>query len=47
MVGTRWEYVPAEPGEDFDALVVMQLTHVDGEGKYYLARTAVGNRREE
>ena len=47
VVGTRWEYVPAKPGWDFDALVVMRLTHVDAEGKYYLARTSVGNRRAE
>ena len=47
VVGTRWEYVPAKRGWDFDALVVMRLTHVDGEGKYYLAWTSVGNRRDE
>jgi RNA polymerase sigma-70 factor, ECF subfamily len=43
--GTRWEYVPAEPGEDFDALAVRILTHKSEDGTCYLAGTTVGNRR--
>ncbi len=44
VVGTRWEYVPAEPPEDFDALVVVRLTHLDEDDTAYLATTSVGNR---
>lgn len=44
IVGTRWEYMLAEPAEDFDALVVVRLTHVDEDGTAYLASTVVGNR---
>jgi hypothetical protein len=43
--GTRWEYVPAEPGEDFDALAVRTLTCCGEDGTWYLAGTTVGNRR--
>ena len=44
VVGTRWEYVPAEPSEEFDALVAVRLTHLDDEGTGYLASTRWGNR---
>ena len=46
VLGTRWEYVPAEPGSDFDALVVEWLTHVDDEGRWYQAHTSIGNRNK-
>ncbi len=44
IVGTRWEYVPAEAGADFDALVLCRLTHIDQDGNAYIAYTCVGNR---
>lgn len=44
--GTRWEYVPAEPGEDFDALAVRILTHKAEDGTCYLAGTRIGSRRK-
>jgi RNA polymerase sigma-70 factor (ECF subfamily) len=45
VVGTRWEYVPAEPGEDFDALMVEWLSHCGEDGTWYQPHTAIGNRR--
>ncbi len=44
VVGTRWEYVPAEAGADFGALIVSRLAHIDQDGKAYIARIRVGNR---
>ena len=46
VVGTRWEYVPAEPGEGFDALMVEWLSHCGEDGTWYQPHTAIGNRRE-
>jgi hypothetical protein len=47
VLGTRWEYVPAEPGADFDALVVEWLTRVDDGGRWYLAHTTFSNRHKK
>lgn len=47
VLGTRWEYVPAVPGEDFDTLVTEWLAHVDGEGRWYQANAIIANRREK
>ncbi|MCE5238735.1 sigma-70 family RNA polymerase sigma factor [bacterium] len=44
VVGTRWEYVPAEPGEDFDALMVEWLGHCSADGTWYQPHTQIGNR---
>jgi RNA polymerase sigma factor (sigma-70 family) len=46
VVGTRWEYVPAEPAEDLDALMVSWLSHVDDQGTWYMPHTVVANRHE-
>lgn len=43
--GTRWEYVPAEPDPQFEALLVVQVTHCDGEGKSYLGITTIADTR--
>ena len=45
VVGTRWDDVPAEPGEDFDALVIARLTHIGEDGRAYVAETTAGTRR--
>ncbi|MEN6546005.1 MAG: sigma-70 family RNA polymerase sigma factor [Armatimonadia bacterium] len=47
VVGTRWEYVPAEPGEGFDVLMVEWLSHRGEDGTWYQPHTAVGNRRAD
>ena len=45
VVGTRWEYLPAEPDETLDTLVAEWLTHVDEEGRWYQAHMTIANRR--
>lgn len=45
VVGTRREYVLAEPAEDFDALMVEWLSHCGEDGMWYQPHTAIGNRR--
>jgi RNA polymerase sigma-70 factor, ECF subfamily len=45
VLGTRWEYVPAEQAQDFDTLMVEWLSHVDDEGLWYQPYTTVSNRR--
>ncbi len=46
VLGTRWEHVPAEPAEDFDALMASWLSHVDDEGLWYVPHATVANRRK-
>ncbi|MEA3403537.1 MAG: sigma-70 family RNA polymerase sigma factor [Armatimonadota bacterium] len=43
--GARWEYQPAEPPEDIDVDIVVQLRHIDEDGTVYLPTTVVANRR--
>jgi hypothetical protein len=47
VAGTRWEYVPADYPDDFDALIVCRLTLMAEDGNAYLATTQWGNRRTE
>ncbi len=44
VVGTRWEYVSAEPPDDLEALVLRRVTHIADDGTVYLTKTIVGNR---
>lgn len=44
VVGTRWEYVSAEPPDDLEALVLRRVAHIADDGTVYLTETIVGNR---
>jgi RNA polymerase sigma-70 factor (ECF subfamily) len=44
VVGTRWEWQPADPIEGIDVQMVNRLTHISEDGNVYLATTTVAQR---
>ncbi|HCA46707.1 MAG TPA: hypothetical protein DEP45_04905 [Armatimonadetes bacterium] len=44
VVGTRWEWQPAEPPDGIEIHMVNRLTHIAEDGTFYLASTTLAER---